>query len=546
MTPPSYPCGAAHRSVTATPTFQALSMRRGYKKAARDVWGVLVCMLLLTSSIVSSEAKVPGLLTYLPALSTNSVSSEVHVTRKPYFSNVLTPGYKPGIISGYRTAQEPVRTVYKRKISPISVISSVVADQPIVSTSLAVRKTKLKHKNKLRNKSQWDPKYKSKFLSHLIHKSRPKYSEKTAFKGKITRYRPAISSRANHRLKHKRREIFGPENLQGNSTSDEKPFSSSNLELPRKDKAAQEASKLDQESEGSSRKDLGVEADVKKVTYHVDGDSGYVAEVTYEGQARYPGESVSTYEPETTYETVSTYELAAAYRPAADYKPAITYQSVPSNKRATTYRPETYKTATTYKPATIYKPVAPYMSVPSNKLASPYEAASSYKPAPTYKPTRSNESVSTYKPTPFYRSTTTYKPTPSSRSTATYKPIPSSRSTTTYKPTLSDKPVPTYTPAITYKPISFYNPVRTHKPVTTYRPTSQISRKGQAQNPPHRPTYTLTRTYKPYLPESTKNSKTEHSTYLTPRPIANPKKGSSYVPATTYRPTFPIGLRITR
>ncbi|XP_042859591.1 cuticle protein 18.6-like [Penaeus japonicus] len=47
---------------------------------------------------------------------------------------------------------------------------------------------------------------------------------------------------------------------------------------------------------------------LQKVTYYVDGDSGFVAEVSYEGQAQYPA-----------------YQPAPSYRPAPTYTPAPVY-----------------------------------------------------------------------------------------------------------------------------------------------------------------------------------------------------------------------------
>ncbi|XP_053650920.1 pro-resilin-like [Cherax quadricarinatus] len=47
---------------------------------------------------------------------------------------------------------------------------------------------------------------------------------------------------------------------------------------------------------------------LQKVIYYVNGDSGYVAEVSYEGEAQYPA-----------------YQPAPAYKPAPAYQPAPTY-----------------------------------------------------------------------------------------------------------------------------------------------------------------------------------------------------------------------------
>ncbi|XP_037086133.1 cuticle protein 7-like, partial [Pollicipes pollicipes] len=52
---------------------------------------------------------------------------------------------------------------------------------------------------------------------------------------------------------------------------------------------------------------------VQTVTYKVDGDSGFVAEVTYEGEAQYP---------ETTHQAPTYKPAPAPYKPApAPYKP---------------------------------------------------------------------------------------------------------------------------------------------------------------------------------------------------------------------------------
>ncbi|XP_069972830.1 cuticle protein 7-like [Penaeus vannamei] len=46
---------------------------------------------------------------------------------------------------------------------------------------------------------------------------------------------------------------------------------------------------------------------LQKVTYYVDGDSGYVAEVTYEGQAQYPAYQPAPYRPAPTYTPAPVY-----------------------------------------------------------------------------------------------------------------------------------------------------------------------------------------------------------------------------------------------
>ena len=59
---------------------------------------------------------------------------------------------------------------------------------------------------------------------------------------------------------------------------------------------------------------------LQKVTYYVNGDSGFVAEVSYEGEAQYPA-----YNPAPAYSAAPAYNPAPAYRPAHAYTPAPTY-----------------------------------------------------------------------------------------------------------------------------------------------------------------------------------------------------------------------------
>ncbi|XP_042874708.1 cuticle protein 8-like [Penaeus japonicus] len=53
---------------------------------------------------------------------------------------------------------------------------------------------------------------------------------------------------------------------------------------------------------------------LQRVTYHVDGDSGYVAEVSYEGEAQY-----QAHQP--AYHTTPSYHPTPAYRPTPSYSP---------------------------------------------------------------------------------------------------------------------------------------------------------------------------------------------------------------------------------
>ncbi|XP_066948254.1 cuticle protein 7-like [Macrobrachium rosenbergii] len=99
---------------------------------------------------------------------------------------------------------------------------------------------------------------------------------------------------------------------------------------------------------------------LQKVTYYVNGDSGYVAQVSYEGEAQYP-----SYQP--------SYKPSPAYSPAPAYKPSPVYTPAPA-----------YKPSPVYTPAPAYKPKPVYAPAPSYKPRPTYRPAPSYKPTPGY------------------------------------------------------------------------------------------------------------------------------------------------------------------
>ncbi|XP_059087550.1 adhesive plaque matrix protein-like [Tigriopus californicus] len=175
------------------------------------------------------------------------------------------------------------------------------------------------------------------------------------------------------------------------------------------------------------------------VTYRIDDpESGFVADVRYEGEAKeyhYEPKPVS-YQPKPAYRAVEpVYKPKPVYEPKPVYKPRPTYKPTPAP----------------YKPKPVYTP-APYKPTPA-----PYKA-------PEYLPTAAPYKAPQY-------STESYVRSPKARQYGTtpapvYEPV-----TTTYKPV--------YNPRPTYKPEPTYVST-THKPTEPkpYRPTSPKARQN--------------------------------------------------------------------
>ncbi|XP_037800658.1 cuticle protein 7-like [Penaeus monodon] len=71
---------------------------------------------------------------------------------------------------------------------------------------------------------------------------------------------------------------------------------------------------------------------LQKVAYTVNGDSGFVAEVSYEGEAQYP-----EYKPAPAYKAAPAYKPAPVYQPAPAYKPVPTYEPAPTYETTPAY-----------------------------------------------------------------------------------------------------------------------------------------------------------------------------------------------------------------
>ncbi|XP_076059961.1 uncharacterized protein LOC143036461 [Oratosquilla oratoria] len=106
---------------------------------------------------------------------------------------------------------------------------------------------------------------------------------------------------------------------------------------------------------------------LQRVNYHVDGDSGFVAEVTYEGEAKYPEHQPAPYHP-----------TPAPYRPTpAPYHPT----PAPYHPTPAPYRPT---------PAPYHPTPAPYRPTPAPYYPTPapyHPTRAPYHPSPApYQP----------------------------------------------------------------------------------------------------------------------------------------------------------------
>ena len=94
------------------------------------------------------------------------------------------------------------------------------------------------------------------------------------------------------------------------------------------------------------------------VTYKVEGDSGFIADVRYEGEAKYePYHPKPAYKPEPAYKPV--YKPVYKQPEPVYYRPAPTYKTTTTEAPTTTtpYAPETTKAPEPTYPSREYGPV---------------------------------------------------------------------------------------------------------------------------------------------------------------------------------------------
>ncbi|KAK8392583.1 hypothetical protein O3P69_014767 [Scylla paramamosain] len=124
---------------------------------------------------------------------------------------------------------------------------------------------------------------------------------------------------------------------------------------------------------------------IQRVTYYVSGDSGYMADVTYEGQAVYP-----QYKP-AAYRTHPTHHGPAPANPAPPRQPTRAYRSepvqpIPAHKSEPIQPavPQQYASESHLQPVQFVESPRTYRSVPQR--ATSYVSSSMYKIDLPYKP----------------------------------------------------------------------------------------------------------------------------------------------------------------
>ena len=183
---------------------------------------------------------------------------------------------------------------------------------------------------------------------------------------------------------------------------------------------------------------------LQRVVYTVDGDSGFIADVEFDGEAQHPeeyggaaapagrgygapaqsrGPLRSYSEPETSYEPAPS-PPKVSYRPAPS-PPKVSYRPAPTTSKPS-YRPAPTTSKPSYRPA----PTTPKTSYESTQS----QPETSYAPSPsppkrTYRPAASPPKTS-------------YRPT-TSPAKVSYRPAPSPGKVS-YRPTTS-QPAPSYT-----------------------------------------------------------------------------------------------------
>ena len=112
---------------------------------------------------------------------------------------------------------------------------------------------------------------------------------------------------------------------------------------------------------------------IQRVTYYVSGDSGYMADVTYEGEAVYPHPR-----PAPAYRTEPTHEVPARAKPQPAHQPARAYRSesghqpkqlVQQHVSESQLRPA--RSAQAYR--SVHQPARSYVSTSKYRIGLPHQ-----------------------------------------------------------------------------------------------------------------------------------------------------------------------------